>query len=83
MDEIDLFIIRRLFENSRLTYREIAEMTDMSVSAIHKRIRSLVDDEIINAFIARPSVIALKYLWVVIFGTSNAKSMDAVSNELG
>jgi len=83
MDEIDLFIIRKLLENSRLTYRKLADMIDMSVSAIHKRIRNLEDDGIINAYIARPSLIALKYLWVAIFGTSNAKSMDIVSKELG
>ena len=41
MDEIDLIIIRKLLlENSRLTYRELAEITNMSVSAIHNRIRS-------------------------------------------
>jgi len=83
MDEIDLFIIKRLFENSRLTYRELAELTDMSVSTIHKRIKSLENDKIINAYIARPSAIALKNLWIMIFGTSKAKSMDTVSNELG
>jgi len=83
MDEIDLKILRKLLENSRLTYRELAEMTNMSVSAIHKRIKNLEDDEVIHKFIARPSVIALKYLWILIFGTSNAKSMDAVSKELG
>jgi len=83
MDEIDLFIIRKLLENSRLTYRELADMTEMSVSAIYKRIGNLEDDGIITAFIARPSVIALKSLFILIFGTSNAKSMDAVSRELG
>ena len=83
MDEIDLFIIRKLLVDSRLTYRELADMTDMSVSAIHKRIRNLEDDGIVNAYIARPSIIALKYLWVAIFGTSHAKSMDLVSKELG
>jgi len=83
MDEIDLIIIKKLFVNSRLTYRELAELTDMSVSGTYKRINKLVDDGIISAFIARPSVIALKYLWVVIFGSSNAKSMDAVCQELG
>ena len=83
MDEIDLIIVRELLQNSRLTYRELADMTDMSVSAIHKRIRNLEDDGIINAYIARPSLIALKYLWVAIFGTSNAKSMDVVRKELG
>jgi len=83
MDEIDLVIIKSLLENSRSTYRELADLSDMSVSAIHKRIRNLEDNGIINARIARPSLIALKYLWVAIFGTSNAKSMDAVSKELG
>ncbi|GAG87961.1 unnamed protein product, partial [marine sediment metagenome] len=83
MDEINLFIIRNLLENSRLTYRKLSDMTDMSISGIHKRIRSLEDDGIINAYIARPSIIALKSLWVAIFGTSNAKSMDVVSKELG
>jgi len=83
MDEIDLFIIRNLLENSRLTFRKLADMTDMSVSAIHKRIRNLEDDGIINAYVARPSILALKYLWVAIFGTSNAKSLDLVSKELG
>lgn len=28
-------------------------------------------------------IMAIKSLWVLIFGTSNTKSMDAVSNELG
>ena len=83
MDEIDLFIIRKLLENSRSTYRELADIIDMSVSAMHKRIRNLEEDGIINVYIARPSLIALKYLWVAIFGTSNAKSMDIVSQELG
>jgi len=83
MDEIDLFIIKKLFENSRLTYRQLADMTDMSVSAIHKRIKNLEEEGIINAYIARPSAIALKSLWIIIFGNSKAKSMDAVSKELG
>ena len=83
MDDIDLKILKKLSQNCRLTYRELATMINMSISAIHKRIKNLVDDETISAFIARPNSIALKYLSVAIFGTSNAKSMDAVSKELG
>jgi len=83
MDEIDLLILRKLLENSRLTYRKLADMTDMSISGIHKRIRRLEDDGIIAAYVAQPSVIALKFLFVLIFGTSDAKSMDSVSKELG
>ncbi|MFW9873794.1 MAG: winged helix-turn-helix transcriptional regulator [Candidatus Thorarchaeota archaeon] len=47
------------FENSRLAYRKLAEMTNMSVSAIHRRIGKLEEDEIINDYIARPSIIAV------------------------
>ena len=83
MDEIDFTILKKLMVNCRVTYRELATMNNMSVSAIHKRIKNLVDNETISAFIARPSSIALKCISVAIFGTSNAKSMDAVSKELG
>ena len=83
MDEIDLTIIKKLFGNSRLTYRELAGMVELGVSAIHKRIRKLEDDGVINAYTARPSIFALKNLWIIIFGTSKAKSLEIVSKELG
>lgn len=83
MDKFDLIIIRKLLENSRLTYRELAEIINLSVSAVHKRIKNLEDDGVINKYIARPSVIALKCLWVLIYGNSNAKFTDIVSKELG
>ncbi|MFX0073483.1 MAG: winged helix-turn-helix transcriptional regulator, partial [Candidatus Hermodarchaeota archaeon] len=83
MDETDLIIIRKLLENSRLTFRELAEITSISVSSVHKRIQSLIDDGIINAFIVRPTMISLKGLWIMASGASNAKSMDLVSQELG
>jgi DNA-binding Lrp family transcriptional regulator len=83
MDETDLYIFRNLLENSRITYRELADMCNLSVSSIHKRIRRLEDYGIIGAYIARPSLIALKSIFVLIFGTSKAKSMDVVSKEVG
>jgi DNA-binding Lrp family transcriptional regulator len=83
MDEIDLTIIKKLFGNSRLTYRELANMVELGVSAIHKRIRKLEDDGVINAYTARPSISALKSIWIMIFGTSKAKSLELVSKELG
>ena len=83
MDEIDLTIIKKLFDNSRLTYRELADTVEIGVSAIHKRIRKLEDDGVINAYTARPSIIALKSLWIMIFGASKAKSLEDVSKELG
>lgn len=83
MDEIDLIIIKKLTENSRLTFRELAEMTSLSVSTVHKRIQNLIDNGTINAFIVRPTMISLKGLWLMVSGTSNAKSMDLVNYELG
>ena len=83
MDEIDFILLKKLAGNSRLTYRNLANIFDFSVSAIHKRINKLIEDRIIEAFIARPSIIALKSLFVIIFGTSKAKSMDVVPREIG
>ncbi len=83
MDEIDFIILKKLLENSRVTYRELAEIVEMSISGIHKRIDKLVEDGIIDGYIARPNITTLKYLWVLIFGTSNARSIDAVKKELG
>jgi DNA-binding Lrp family transcriptional regulator len=83
MDETDFIILKKLMENSRVTYRELAELIDMSVSTIHKRINKLEEEEIVLGFTARPSAIALKYLSVLVFGYSNARSLDTVSEELG
>ena len=83
MDELDFFFIKKLFMNSRLTYRELAEKHSLSISAVHKRIRNLEVEGVIKAYIARPSLIALKSLWVMIFGISKARSIDLISKELG
>ena len=83
MDGTDYFLLKRLIENSRVTYRELSDKVGISVSAVHKRIKSLEDEGYINTFIARPSYIALKYLIVTVFGTSKAKAMDEISKELG
>ena len=48
MDQIDLLIQQKLLANSRLTYRELAEITNISVSAVHKRIRKLEEADIIT-----------------------------------
>ncbi|MCP4762048.1 MAG: winged helix-turn-helix transcriptional regulator [archaeon] len=83
MDETDFIILKKLMENSRVTFRELAEIINMSVSSTHKRINKLVDNGVIKAFFARPSILALKYLQVLIYGTSSAKSLEVVSKELG
>jgi Lrp/AsnC family leucine-responsive transcriptional regulator len=83
MDHIDLKIQQILLGNSRVTYRDLAERIDISVSAVHKRIKKMEEDKILITYNARPSIIALNYLAVLIFGASNAKSIDTVCEELG
>ena len=83
LDEIDLLIQQKLLANSRITYRELAEITDISVSAVHKRLKKMEEEEIITAYNARPSILALNYIPVLIFGISNAKAIDALCKELG
>jgi DNA-binding Lrp family transcriptional regulator len=82
MDELDLLIIQNLMRNSRATYRKLAGITKLSVSGIHKRINKFIENGDIREFLALPSMVALKYLRVVIFGTSNAISMDSIMDEL-
>ncbi|MHA1883925.1 MAG: winged helix-turn-helix transcriptional regulator [Promethearchaeota archaeon] len=50
MDEIDFGISMMLVVNSRIPYRELANIFNMSVNSIHKRIKSLVDIGIIQNF---------------------------------
>ena len=83
MDELDLCIVKKLLANSRLTYRELAMDLNISVSAVHKRIKKLEDLGTINAFVARPSLISLKSIWVMTTGISTATSVDQVCQELG
>ena len=83
MDETDIIILKTLMENSRITYRGLAEIIGISASSTHKRINKLINDKIIQRFVARPSALALKNLLVLIYGISNAKSLNAVSQELG
>ncbi|MEJ2295025.1 MAG: winged helix-turn-helix transcriptional regulator [Candidatus Lokiarchaeota archaeon] len=83
MDKIDLKIILLLFNNSRLTYREISDYLGLSVNAIYKRVQSLIDSNIIEQFTARLKPYAIKALYTFIFGQCNAPDMDKAISELG
>jgi len=83
MDEIDLKIILLLFNNSRLTYREISDYIGLSVNAIYKRVQVLIDLRIIEKFTARLKPYAINTIYSFIFGQSNAQDMDKTISELG
>ena len=83
MDEIDLKIILLLFNNSRLTYREISDHLGLSVNAVYKRVQTLIDLKIIEKFSARLKPYAINAIYTFVFGQSNAQDIDKAISELG
>jgi len=83
MDEIDLKILLLLFNNSRLSYREISDHLGLSVNAVYKRVQALIDLRIIEKFTARLKPYAINAIYAFIFEQSNAQDMEKVISELG
>jgi Lrp/AsnC family leucine-responsive transcriptional regulator len=83
MDSVDLQIVKILLENCRTTYRQIGETLHLSVNAIYKRVQAMIDTGVIRAFTARPSLIGLKAINVLIFGQSKGKNLNEISKQLG
>ncbi|MDH5402554.1 MAG: Lrp/AsnC family transcriptional regulator [Candidatus Heimdallarchaeota archaeon] len=83
MDHIDLAILHQLMKNCRVTNREIANVTNLSVSAVHKRIKALEEENVIIDYTARPSITALNCIPVVIIGKSRSDSMEEIKNKIG
>ncbi|MFX1570232.1 MAG: Lrp/AsnC family transcriptional regulator [Promethearchaeota archaeon] len=83
MDEVDLKIILLLMNNSRLTYREIADHLGLSVNAVYKRIQILIDIRTIEKFTAKLKPYAINAIYTFIFGQCNAQDMDKAIIELG
>ena len=84
MDEIDFKISMLLMSNSRIPYKEVADMFHISVNSIHKRIKSLVDLKIIQGFKARLGFANFFNITnIVMFGIPNAKNKKELMDELG
>lgn len=83
MDEVDFQLIKILRDNSRATYRELADELGLSVNSAHKRVQTLVDMGIIKKFIVYLTPKALPLYVVRVCGRSEAVSIDAVVEKLG
>ncbi len=83
MDKLDVILSLSLLNNSRTSYRELAEDLGLSVNAVHKRIKSLIDSGIIRKFTAKISLPALQAVPVMIYGKSEADSLVNIHEELG
>jgi len=83
MDELDLQILKKLGENAKLTYHEIAKMLKTPTSTIHFRIKKLVEEKIIERFSSIIDVTKLGYEtvgWVGI--TMDPLKTDEIANKI-
>jgi len=84
MDEIDFTICMLLMANSRIPYKEFAELFHISVNSIHKRIRSLVNNKIIQSFNARLGFANFPNVSnIIMFGIPNVKDRKDLMDNLG
>ncbi len=84
MDEIDFMISMILMTNSRISYRELAEMFNMSVNSIHKRVKSMVELGVIQNFKSSLNVTAFPNIAnILAFGVSKTKNPKAIIEILG
>ena len=72
MDSTDIKLCLFLLSNSRTPYHELAGRLGLSINAVHKRIRGMVDAGIIRTFTARVSLVSLRATTVWVFGRSVA-----------
>lgn len=84
MDEIDFKISKLLMDDSRIPYKDFAEMFHISVNSIHKRIKSLVDLKIIQGFKTGLGFANFANVTnIMLFGIPNAKNKKELMDELG
>ena len=82
VDKTDVILSQLLLANSRLSYREQAEKLNLSVTAVHNRIQSLIEMGIIRKFTAKLSIFAANAIHVLIFGNSKTNSIHDLNPKL-
>lgn len=82
MDTTDVLLCQLLLANSRLSYRELSEKLNLSVTAVHNRIQSLIQVGIIRKFTAKLSLIAKGGIHVLVFGVSKTNSIRDLNPKL-
>lgn len=82
MDKNDIILCQLLLTNSRMSYRELADKLDLSVTAVHNRIQALIETGIIRKFTATPSIFAKNAIHIIIYGYSKANPVSGVMPKL-
>jgi len=68
--------------NSRTPYHELASKLGLSINAVHKRIKAMIEAGIIRTFTARESLVSLKAISVWVFGRSEAAHPNEIHTRL-
>jgi DNA-binding Lrp family transcriptional regulator len=82
MDKTDIVLCQLLLGNSRLSYSELADKLNLSVTTIHKRIQDLIESHVIRKFTAKISLFQLDALHTVVFGRSKFSSVQNLLEKL-
>ena len=83
MDEKDFILTRTLGENPRISYRELADLSGLSVNAVHKRIQYLIDVGNITGFHAYLGPAAERYVVASAFGETSTNDLEATIAKAG
>ncbi len=83
MDEKDLIITRALGENPRISYRELADLSDLSVNSVHKRVQYLIDVGNIMGFYAHLGPSAERFVVATALGKTSTDDLEANIAEAG
>lgn len=78
-----MVLCQLLMSDSRTSYRELANKLNLSVTAVHSRIQSLVEQGVIRRFSTRVSLRVLKTFVVMVFGLSKSASVQDLRRMLG
>lgn len=82
MDRTDIALCLFLMSNSRTPYHELASKLGLSINAVHKRIKAMIEAGIIRTFTARESLVSLKAISVWVFGRSEAAHPNEIHTRL-
>jgi len=82
VDKTDVILCQLLLVNSRLSYRELGKKLNLSVTAVHNRIQSLIQLGVIRKFNAKLSLVAKNGIHILVFGFSKANSVRDLNPKL-
>jgi len=82
VDEVDFSICRSLFENSRQPFSKLAKSTGLTPQAVHRRVQDLIQANVINGTVARPTTQGMGRTWVLVHGWSKGRSIKEVGDRL-